>query len=94
MIPAKFFPDAVIIPTFPPVLLNLKLPDIIFVNLTVLSSTISAKNVDTPTALCIDFTSLNVKLSTFVMTLPFCTPLTIIDSSLINLPLTSVKLKS
>ena len=33
MIPAKFCPDDVIIPVFPDVLLNLKLPETKFVNL-------------------------------------------------------------
>ena len=50
IIPAKFCPDAVIIPAFPDVLLNLKLPETKFVNLVPSSSTTSAKNVDTPTA--------------------------------------------
>ena len=71
IIPAKFLPDAVIIPVFPLVLLNLKLPDIILVNLIASSRTTSASNVDTPTALLRDLTSLNPKLSTFVITLPF-----------------------
>ena len=79
---------------FPDVLLNLKLPETKFVNLFPSSSKISASNVDTPTALLIDFTSFNPKLSTFVMTLPFWTPLIKIDSSLINLPLMSIKLIS
>ena len=57
MIPAKFCPDDVIIPVFPAVLLNLKLPEIKLVNLVPSSSKISASKVDTPTALFIDFTS-------------------------------------
>ena len=71
MIPAKLLPDDVIIPVFPAVLLNLKLPEIKLVNLVPSSSKISASNVDTPTALLTDLTSLNPKLSTFVITLPF-----------------------
>jgi hypothetical protein len=59
------------IPVFPAVLLNLKLPETKFVNLSPSSSKISASNVDTPTALLIDFISFNPKSSTFVMTLPF-----------------------
>ena len=49
IIPAKFCPDAVIIPVFPDVLLNLKLPAERVPSLTTSSSTTSAKNVDTPT---------------------------------------------
>ena len=94
MIPAKFCPDAVIIPVFPDVLLNLKLPAVRLLSLIRLSRTKSAENVETPTALCIYFTSLNPKEVTFVMILPFGTPLTKKDSSFRNLPLTSVKLKS
>ena len=99
MIPAKFCPDDVIIPLFPipfspAILLNLKLPESKLVSLVPSSNKISASNVDTPTALFIDLTSLNPKASTFVMTLPFWTPLIKIDSSLINLPLTSIRLKS
>ena len=71
MIPAKFFPAAVIIPVFPLVLLNLKFPETKFVSLTPLSSKTSASNVETPTALFKDFTSLNPKASTLVITLPF-----------------------
>ena len=59
IIPAMLLPDDVIIPVFPAVLLNLKLPETKFVNLVPSSSKISASNVDTPTALFIDFTSLN-----------------------------------
>ena len=94
IIPAKFFPAAVIIPAFPDVLLNLKLPDTKLVSLTPSSSKTSAANVETPTALSIDFTSLKVKLLTFVIILPFWIPLSNIDSSFINLPVTSVKVKS
>jgi len=94
MIPEKLLPDEVIIPAFPEVLLNLKLPEIKLVSLVPLSSKISASNVDTPTALFNDLTSLNPKESTLVITLPFWTPLIKIDSSLINLPVTSIKLKS
>ena len=43
-----------IIPVFPAVLLNLKLPETKFVNLVPSSSKISASNVDTPTALLTD----------------------------------------
>ena len=68
--PTKFLPDAVIIPIFPPVLVNLRLPETKFVNLVPSSSTISASNVDTPTALLSDLTSLNPKSSTFIITLP------------------------
>ena len=76
IIPAKFCPDDVIIPLFPipfspAILLNLKLPESKLVNLTPSSSKISASNVDTPTALFIDYTSLNPKSSTLVITLPF-----------------------
>ena len=71
IIPAKFFAAAVIIPAFPDVLLNLKLPETRLLSLTVLSSNKSASNVETPTALFIDFTSLNLKESTLVITLPF-----------------------
>ena len=76
MLPAKFCPDDVIIPLFPipfspSMLLNLKLPESKLVSLVASSSKISASKVDTPTALFIDFTSLNPKSSTFVMTLPF-----------------------
>ena len=60
-----------IIPVFPDVLLNLKLPEIKLVSLVPSSSRTSASNVDTPTALFIDLTSLNPKASTFVTTLPF-----------------------
>ena len=76
MIPAKFCPDDVMIPLFPIpfsplILLNLKLPESKLVSLVPSSNKISASNVDTPTALFIDLTSLNPKASTFVMTLPF-----------------------
>ena len=76
MIPAKFCPDDVIIPLFPipfspAILLNLKLPESKLVSLVPSSSKISASNVDTPTSLLIDLTSLNPKASTFVTTLPF-----------------------
>ena len=71
MIPAKFCPDAVIIPAFPTpkvpgptMLLNLRLPEIILVSLVPPSSKISASNVDIPTALFNDLTSLNPKAST------------------------------
>ena len=63
-------------------------------NLVPVSNKISASNVDTPTELFNDLTSLNPKESTLVITLPSWTPLIIIDSSLINLPFTSIKLKS
>ena len=94
IIPEKFCPDDVIIPVFPEVLLNLRFPDIKFVSLDPLSNNISASNVDTPTALFTDLTSLNPKESTLVITLPSWTPLINIDSSLTNLPVTSIKLKS
>ena len=76
MIPAKFCPDDVMIPLFPipfspAILLNLKLPESKLVSLVPSSNKISASNVDTPTALLIDLTSLNPKTSTFVTTLPF-----------------------
>ena len=83
-----------IIPAFPDVLLNLKLPETRLLKLTVLSSNKSASNVETPTALFNDFTSLKVKSSTFVIILPSWTPLINIDSSFINSPFTSIKLKS
>ena len=51
IIPAKFCPDAVIIPAFPDVLLNLKLPAVRELSLITLSRTTSAENVETPTAL-------------------------------------------
>ena len=51
IIPAKFCPEAVMIPAFPDVLLNLKLPEARLPNLIKLSRTISAENVETPTAL-------------------------------------------
>ena len=92
MIPAKFCPDAVIIPVFPDVLLNLKLPAVRLLNLIRLSRTKSAANVETPTALLRDLTSLNVKLSTLVITLPFWTPFINIDSSFKNSPFTSLSL--
>ena len=91
MIPEKFCPDDVIIPAFPNVLLpktsellNLKLPEIRLVSLVPSSSEISASNVDIPTALFNDLTSLNPKESTLVITLPSWTPLIKIDSSFIN----------
>ncbi len=59
-----------IIPAFPDVLLNLKLPEVRLLSLTVLSSNKSASKVEIPTALFIDFTSLKVKSSTLVITLP------------------------
>ena len=93
-IPAKFAPEAVIIPAFPDVLLNLKLPVTKVLSLFLLSSVRSASNVDTPTALFKDFTSLNEKSSTLVIVLPSWTPLIIIDSSSINWPSTSIKLNS
>ena len=76
MIPAKFCPDDVMIPLFPipfspAILLNLKLPESKLVSLVPSSNKISASNVDTPTALLPDLTSLNPKLSTLVITLPF-----------------------
>ena len=78
MIPAKFLPDDVMIPAFPNVLLpktsellNLRLPEIKFVSLLPELNNISASNVDTPTALLSDLTSLKPKESTFVITLPF-----------------------
>ena len=71
IIPAKFCPDDVIIPVFPEVLLNLKLPESKLVSLVPSSNKMSASNVDTPTALLTDLTSLNPKLSTLVITLPF-----------------------
>ena len=94
IIPEKLLPDDVIIPAFPLVLLNLKLPEIKFVSLVPSSNNISASNVDTPTALFNDLTSLNPKESTLVITLPSWTPFIKIDSSFKNLPVTSVKLKS
>ena len=60
IIPAKLLPDDVIIPVFPAVLLNLKLPETKFVNLVPSSSTISASNVDTPTALSVSYTHLTL----------------------------------
>ena len=82
IIPAKLDPDDVIIPVFPDVLLNLKLPAERLPSLTILSRIISAENVETPTALWRDLTSLNVKLSTLEITLPFWTPFINMDSSL------------
>ena len=69
-IPAKFAPEAVMIPAFQDVLLNLKLPVTKVLSLFLLSSVRSASNVDTPTALFKDFTSLNEKSSTLVIVLP------------------------
>ena len=94
IIPAKFCPDAVIIPVFPDVLLNLKLPAARLPSLIRLSRTTSAENVETPTALWRDLTSLNVKLSTLVITLPFWTPFINTDSSFKNAPFTSTKPRS
>ena len=103
IIPAKFLPVALITPAFPlpklapstviSAFVNLKFPDTILLSLVPVLSKISATNVDTPTALLIDFTSLNVNLSTLVRTLPFWTPFINIDSSFKNVPLTSIKLK-
>ena len=92
-------PDDVIIPLLPipfspSILLSLKLPETMLLNLVPVSNKTSASNIDTPTALFNDLTSLNPKESTLVTTLPSWTPLIIIDSSLINLPFTSIKLKS
>ena len=70
IIPEKFCPDDVIIPVLGVILLSLKLPEIKLVSLVPESSKISASNVDTPTALFSDFTSLNPKESTLVITLP------------------------
>ena len=94
IIPAKFCPVAVITPAFPDVLLNLKFPAIRLLSLFVLLSKRSASNVETPTALFTDLTSLNVKSSTLVIILPFWTPLISIDSSFKNTPFTSIRLKS
>ena len=59
------------IPVFPEVLLNLRFPDIKFVSLDPLSNNISASNVDTPTALFTDLTSLNPKAVSYThLTLP------------------------
>ena len=92
IIPAKFCPDAVIIPAFPDVLLNLKLPAARLPSLIRLSRATSAENVETPTALWRDLTSLNVKLSTLVITLPSRTPFINMDSSFKNSPFTSLSL--
>ena len=68
-------PDDVIIPLLPIpfsplILLSLKLPETMLLNLVPVSNKISASNVDTPTELFNDLTSLNPKESTLVITLP------------------------
>ncbi len=68
IIPAKLFPVAVIIPVFPvdPTLDNLKFPATKLLRVIPVSNKTSDSNVDTPTALFSDLTSLKVKSSTFV----------------------------
>ena len=93
-IPAKFSPATVILPVLPLVLTNWKLPVERLPNGRPSSISTSASNVDTPTALRRDFTSLKLKSLTLVIILPFGLPLIKIVSSFKNLPAESIKVNS